>query len=376
MRSLGKTTAQLQRFKKQWEQLAAAQGAAQGGASEPGRLTPLGPFGSNPGNLKGFTYVPADLAPGAPLVVVLHGCTQNAAGYDLGAGWSALADRHGFAVLCPEQQQANNPKLCFNWFQPEDTTRDGGEALSIRQMTEAMIARHGLDRRRVFVTGLSAGGAMTAVMLATYPDVYAGGAIIAGLPYGGAGNVQEALEGMFQGRELAAREWGNRVRAASPHRGAWPKLSVWHGSADPTVKPMNADEIVKQWTDLHGIALDGASRSTGAGFTRQTWSRDGEALVESYTIAGMAHGTPLSCAGGIGRAGPFLLEAGISSSERILEFWGLAPETDLNVEILPPLRGSAKPEPQQTWHTGEAASGTDVGSIIARALRQAGLMKN
>ena len=131
-------------------------------------------------------YLPENLPEGAPLVVVLHGCTQSAAGYDRGSGWSQLADQAGFALLFAEQQRANNPNLCFNWFLPTDTKRNFGEALSIRQMIETLVLAHGLDRKRIFVTGLSAGGAMASVMLATYPEVFAGGAIIAGLPYGSA----------------------------------------------------------------------------------------------------------------------------------------------------------------------------------------------
>jgi poly(hydroxyalkanoate) depolymerase family esterase len=138
------------------------------------RLTEVTGFGSNPGALRMFEYVPTDPEPA--LVVVLHGCTQTAASYDFGAGWPTLADRHGFVLLLPEQQPANNAKNCFNWFLAGDIERGRGEAMSIRQMGEKMIVDHGIDRRRVFVTGLSAGGAMTSVMLATYPDVFAAGA--------------------------------------------------------------------------------------------------------------------------------------------------------------------------------------------------------
>ena len=126
-------------------------------------------------------------------MVVLHGCTQTAAGYELGAGWSTLARRYGFALLMPEQTKANNARLCFNWFEPHDIQRGEGEAASIRAMVEQMARAHGIDRKKIFVTGLSAGGAMSAVMLATYPDVFAGGAMIAGLPYGVANNVRQAL---------------------------------------------------------------------------------------------------------------------------------------------------------------------------------------
>src|SRR6478609_3906574 len=119
---------------------------AAGGPAMPSRLSPLAKFGANPGALRAYTYVPQGLPEQAPLVVVLHGCIQTAAAYDHGAGWSQLADRHGFALLYPEQQRANNANLCFNWFVPEDVTRDRGEALSIRRMIEAMVTKHGLDR--------------------------------------------------------------------------------------------------------------------------------------------------------------------------------------------------------------------------------------
>ena len=204
-------------------------------ANRTDRLTDLPDFGTNPGMLRARIYVPANLADNAPLVVVLHGCTQSAAGYDQGSGWSALADLHGFAVLFPEQQRANNANLCFNWFVPEDTRRDSGEALSIRQMVEAMVVAHGIDRRRIFVTGLSAGGAMASVMLATYPDVFAGGAIIAGLPYGSAATIPEAFDRMRGHGGPSDQALQTLLRGASDHDGPWPTISVWHGTADLTV---------------------------------------------------------------------------------------------------------------------------------------------
>src|SRR3954447_12978398 len=131
---------------------------------------------------------------------------------------------------------------------------------SVRQMVEHMIQTHAIDRRRVFVTGLSAGGAMTSVMLAAYPEVFAGGAVITGVPYRAAIGAPAALRCMFQGQVRSAREWGALVRAASRHPGPWPKLSVWHGSADLTVAPVNAAEIIKQWADVHGLAADAKPR--------------------------------------------------------------------------------------------------------------------
>ena len=173
------------------------------------KLKPLDTFGSNPGNLGAWYHVPTSASENAPLVVVLHGCTQNAAAYDHGSGWSELAEEQGFVVLLPEQRAANNPTLCFNWFEPADTRRGSGEPLSIIQMIDALVAQEGLNPARVFITGLSAGGAMTSVMLATYPEKFAGGAVVAGLPYGAAHGVSAALErmrghGIPSARALAA----------------------------------------------------------------------------------------------------------------------------------------------------------------------------
>ena len=285
-------------------------------------------FGSNPGNLRMFGYLPPTLAENPGLVVVLHGCTQSAAGYDFGAGWSTLAKRFGFAVLLPEQQRSNNANGCFNWFQPVDIQRDSGEALSIRQMIERYATDHGIDRRRIYITGLSAGGAMTSVMLACYPEVFAGGAIVAGLPYGAAANVKQAFQSMFQCPVRPAREWADTVRAASSHQGPWPRVSVWHGNADTTVIPSNARETLKQWTELHGLRQVPSARTIVDGYPREVWcDANGNELIEFYTITNMAHGTPLATGDGdsaCGAPGPFLLSVGISSSYHIAKFFGLS----------------------------------------------------
>jgi poly(hydroxyalkanoate) depolymerase family esterase len=227
-------------------------------------------FWSQP-RLRMFTYLPSDITAQRPLLVVLHGCTQNAESYDRGAGWSTLADRFGFALLLPEQPRSNNPNGCFNLFQTGDIERGHDEPLSIRQMVAKMVSDHAIDPARVFVTGLSAGGAMTSVMLATYPDVFAGGAIIAGLPYGAANNVQQAFENMFQCPPRTPGAWGDLVRRASHHEGPWPRVSVWHGGADATVIPPNATEIVKQWTDVHGLSSRPSFEAVVDGYPRQVW---------------------------------------------------------------------------------------------------------
>jgi feruloyl esterase len=337
-----------------------------------------------------FSFVPEGIPAKSGLVVVLHGCTQNARGYDAGAGWSTLAERYGFALVMPEQMRSNNAYGCFNWFHPEDITRGSGEALSIRQMIDQMVRKYRVDPGRIFVTGLSAGGAMTSVMLATYPEVFAGGAIIAGLPYGVATNVKEALRGMSQVPYRSRRELGDLVRRASPHKGPWPKLSVWHGSADRTVSPGNADDIIKQWLDVHGLPLSPTSDDMVDGHPRQTWrNSDGQTAVESFTIANMAHGTPLGVAESgerYGAEGAFLIEAGISSSFHIANFFGLTGKIhkarSTSVTTTAPAPEGIWSEQKKQSNAGGFGSrsrrnegGIDVNAVITRALTAAGLMK-
>jgi poly(hydroxyalkanoate) depolymerase family esterase len=366
MAGLADTTAALKRLRK----------GLGGGAFRPpvGRLNEVADFGSNPGALRMLTFAPAT-APKPALVVVLHGCTQTAEGYQHGAGWATLAERYGFVLLCPEQSPANNPNRCFNWFEPGDIRRGQGEVASIHQMIETAARLYDVDRSRIFVTGLSAGGAMTSAMLATYPETFAAGAIIAGLPYGGADNVQQAFACMMQTPLRPAAEWGERVRAASPHSGPWPRVAVWHGEADSTVSYANAGEIIKQWRDVHDIASVKPNRSAFAhGFRREAWLDDaGAPVVESFSIPGMGHGTPISARGdeGCGAVGPFLLEVGVSSSFEIAKDWGL-------IHDHPNMAAAATraPGPEQAHAAGRRHRGLiDIEAIIKKALGAAGLLK-
>lgn len=137
-------------------------------------------FGSNPGGLRMKTFVPPGLLPKSPLVVVLHGCRQTPESLDAAAGFTRLAKARGFVTLFPEQTKSNNPQGCFNWFRPSAVARDRGELLSIRQMIEQACKRHRVDRSRIFVVGLSAGAAMAAALVANYPELFAGAAMVAG----------------------------------------------------------------------------------------------------------------------------------------------------------------------------------------------------
>jgi poly(hydroxyalkanoate) depolymerase family esterase len=296
------------------------------GAADAQSLSQVTGFGSNPGALTMYKYVPAGLPANAPLLVALHGCTQSASSYDAETGWILLADRWKFALLLPEQTTGNTSR-CFNWFEAGDIARGSGEALSIKQMVDRMKTDHFSDPARVYVTGLSAGGAFTAVMLATYPDVFAGGAIVAGVPYNCGTGLTNAFSCMNPGSDLSPAAWGNKVRAASSHGGPWPKVSIWHGDADTTVRPANAHESMEQWTNVHGIDQTADVSDTIGGFPHKVWRNSaGADLVELWSITGMGHGTPVDPGSGerqCGTAGAYILDVNLCSSWYIGKFFGL-----------------------------------------------------
>lgn len=384
MPGLGETTAMLARLRR----------TTKTPFSTPvnGSLVETIAFGENSGALRMLSHTPDALAAGAPLVVVLHGCTQTAEGHAIAGGWIALADRLGFAVLAPEQVAANNPNRCFNWFEPGDTTRGRGEAASIAAMIAAMVRDHDCDPRRVFVTGLSAGGAMTAVMLATYPELFAGGAIIAGLAYGVARGVPDALRVMGRGDGRDAAALGNLVKRgdAAPLR-----LAIWQGDADYTVNAANAQDLAQQWTTATGLAKAPVEVARRGNRTRSVWRNDtqdhgGGSVVELNIVHGLGHGTPLSTKGDddVGTPAPYMLEAGLSSTLEIADFWGLSTKEATARRPTPdpvaPPADAARPSPSGAPPTGVAAQVMDaisghvpsqVRDVIAKALRSAGLMR-
>ncbi len=370
--------------RQQRERMTATAASTGMGAGD-GDLTELTDFGANPGALRMLASLPPGLPPGlprsAPLVVALHGCTQTAAGYAQGSGWSRLAADNQFAVLLPEQRQGNNPNRCFNWFEPGDTSRGQGEVASIHAAILHLIANHGIDPSRVFVTGLSAGGGMASSLLATYPEVFAAGAIIAGLPHGAASTVPEAFEAMGTGRPRPAADWAALVRAASPHQGPWPRISVWQGDADTTVRPANAEQILRQWAALHGTS--GTAEESGSGGRRSlAWrGKDGAVVLEHHAIAGMSHGVPVDPAV-LGQAGPYFLSVGIASTIEIAGFFGLpvALPTAATSHKATTIDQDGKPLPKAAADDGFALGGVrldsiDPSGVIRKALTAAGLMK-
>jgi poly(hydroxyalkanoate) depolymerase family esterase len=297
---------------------------AKGETARPMRLSEGEPPGVNPGNLRMFAYRPENLAKGAATVVVLHGCGQSAAFADA-VGWAELADRMGFAVLAPQQRTSNNTGRCFNWFQPADISRGSGEVASIANMTQAFVQAFDGDPAKVFVTGLSAGGAMATAMLAAYPEIFAAGAVLSGIPYRAAENVTDGFRAMGQGpRHLPPATWAELVRSASSHDGPWPRLSIWQGNADRVVHPANAASLAGQWAALHGLAETPTQVEHLGARRRSVWGGAQGPLLELHLIDGLGHGAPIAGGPeGLGRAQEFVLEAGVDSTLEIARFWGL-----------------------------------------------------
>lgn len=301
-------------------------------------------FGSNPGNLRMFRYTPPGLPGGRPVVVAMHGCTQNAAGYAAGTGWMRLADTYEFSVVFPQQQTANNMNACFNWFEAGDTRRDSGEALSVKQMVDRTKRDNGSTS--AYVSGLSAGSGMTSAMLAAYPDVFSGGGVIAGLPYGCADSVSSAFTCMSPGVGKSPKEWGAKVRAAFPaYSGPRPKVSIWHGTTDSTVKPMNATELMEQFTDANGTDQTPDTTDTVGGYPHRVYG----GTVETYQITGMGHGQPVDPGTGpaqCGTAAAYILDVNICSAYHLVRFWGI--DDSASPQPTPAPSGTNTPTPTPT----------------------------
>ncbi|MCA6362811.1 MAG: PHB depolymerase family esterase [Bacteroidetes bacterium] len=206
-------------------------------------------FGSNPGNLRMYYYLPDSLKQ-QKMVVVLHGCSQSARSCAEQTGWHDLAKADGFALLFPEQDLLNNVSNCFNWFNADDQDTASGEAASIRNMMWWMKQRYGIEQ--IYVTGLSAGAAMANILMVNFPELISKGALFAGGPYGAAKNVGEAPKAMAGNVNKTPAEWAALAHAARPgYTGKYPQAAIFQGEGDYTVNKQNATELMKQWTALH-----------------------------------------------------------------------------------------------------------------------------
>ncbi|MDR5758395.1 PHB depolymerase family esterase [Caballeronia sp. LZ035] len=242
-----------------------------------------------------------------PLVIMLHGCTQDADDFAAGTRMNALADTHGFIVAYPVQPQSANASKCWNWFKPSDQQRDQGEPSLIAGITREIMANHNIDPKRVYVAGLSAGGAMAAVLAQTYPDLYAAAGVHSGLPVGCAHDLPSALAAMRGGQP---RSHARRSARADSHPCP---LIVFHGDADATVHLANANELVREFSASE-VITDGAS-SARKHTVRIMTSQTG-ADAELWVI----HGAPHAWAGG-SSSGSYTDPSGPDASAEMIRFF-------------------------------------------------------
>ena len=267
-------------------------------------------------------FVP-DALPSAPaLVVMLHGCTQSPDDFAAGTRMNEWAARDGFLVLYPEQSRSANPSSCWNWFQTNDQRRDHGEAGLIASLTRKVMAEYDVDRTRVYVAGLSAGGAMAANLAEAYPDLFAAAAVHSGLVAGAANNMVDALSAMRKG---ASR----RATSSGGFEGLPPTPTiVFHGDDDRTVHPVNADQIVSAaLADATPVPDVRTGQSAGGRpYVKQTY-RDvnGVTRVEQWKLKAAGH----AWAGG-DTAGSYTDPRGVDATQEMLRFFAMhrLPATD------------------------------------------------
>ena len=254
-------------------------------------------------------HAPRDVERGTALALVcmLHGCTQDAASFAAATRMNETADRHGFVVVYPQQDRSQNPQGCWNWFLAEHQTRGAGEPAALAATVREVMGTTSpwtIDRRRVFVAGLSAGGAMAAVLAATYPDLFAAMAVHSGLAYGAATNVGAAFAAMARGTDRPTRLGGALHAAMGDHVRAIASIVV-HGTADQTVAPLNAEQVLTQAIAANRLAAPQAcgeldiTRPTttsrarvdgGHAYTRARWADTRGTLVhELLQVEGLGH---------------------------------------------------------------------------------------
>jgi poly(hydroxyalkanoate) depolymerase family esterase len=263
------------------------------------------------GCMEYMIYRPAGATRGLPVVIMLHGCTQSPEDFALGTGMNRLADELGFLVAYPRQTPAANPQKCWNWFRPGDQMRGRGEPSLIAGVTQDVIEDERADATRVYVAGLSAGGAAAAIMANAYPDLFAAVGVHSGLVCGAARDLPTALSAMKRGGAP-----GSRHRRAS----TFVPLITFHGDRDGTVHQINARELVAVATAAAGVSVKvevETGKAGGRDFARAL-SRDvaGKVLIEQWTVAGAGHAW---CGGD--PAGSYADAAGPNASHEMLRFF-------------------------------------------------------
>jgi poly(hydroxyalkanoate) depolymerase family esterase len=258
-----------------------------------------------------------------PLLVMLHGCLQDPDDFALGTRMNSIAEEQRIFVLYPEQSEAANQTRCWNWFNAANQRRDQGEPSIIAGMTREVIGSHNIDARRVYIAGMSAGGAMAAIMAATYSDLYAAVGIHSGMPYGAAQNFLAAIAAMKDGAAIGARLPSKRI-----------PLIVFHGDQDVMVNSRNSEQLVAQWLGdsvanrKQETSTAQAREGNGRAFTRTLYGDGaGHAVAENWLVHDAGH----AWSGG-GSAGSFADRLGPDASREMVRFFSAVSQDGARME--------------------------------------------
>jgi poly(hydroxyalkanoate) depolymerase family esterase len=280
-------------------------------------------FGRNPTNLRMHLWVPDSVRPNPAVLVAVHFCTGTGPVFFQGTEFATLANQHGFIVIYPSATRSGN---CFDVSTASSLTHTGNsDPVAIVSMVQHVLQNFGADPSRVFVTGASSGAMMTNVLLGAYPDVFKAGAAFMGVPFGCFATTDGSMwnNTCANGQLIrTAQQWGDLVRAAFPgFTGPRPRMQLWHGTEDATLRFPNFNEEIKQWTNVHGLSQTPAlTDSPQANWTRTRYGGTGiDAPVEAISIQGMGHNLP---AGGM--------------AARVIQFFGLDRPPIGNPDITPP----------------------------------------
>ena len=313
-----------------WQHSTPRNGSERSYAAAGGARFLVGSYTGSTGTRRYKLYVPSNYSGRElPLLVMLHGCTQSPDDAAAGTGFNQLAEERGWLVLYPAQAQAANPQKCWNWFRSGDQHRDGGESALLAGMTREIMATYAVDARRVYAAGLSAGGAMAAVLGATHGDLYAAIGVHSGLAYRAAHDLPSALAAMHGGASSSPAAQPN-VRTETRQYSLKVPTIVFHGDRDSTVSPANGERITAQCaaalseeTNLRVASISGQVLG-GHAYTRRVYADStGHPWLEHWLIHGAGH----AWSGG-SSSGTYTDPQGPSAAHEMMRFFSAHPRAD------------------------------------------------
>ena len=303
---------------------------------------PINNFGNNPASLSMFAYIPPsiNLSQPCPLVIALHGCSQTALACSQETGWNDIADKNNFIVLYPEQNLLNNSSNCFNWFTLSNQQRGGAEPTSIVSMINYMKNNFPIDSNKIYVSGLSAGGAMASIMMACYPEIFDKGAIFSGIPYTNTSGLIQANSQMQGMINKTASQLGNLILSANPgFQSNYPEVAIFHGNNDLVVNYMNQQEQIEQWTFVHQtdsiVDLSRNNFSSNPIVSMNTYYKpNGKEVVRAYSFNGVGHIFPIdvgTCYQQAGQSGNYSFDINFSGAFWAADFFGITEDTSIRI---------------------------------------------